>query len=107
MIQKSSFEEQDWLRPLLRFLQHFIGDSFFLFLIWTRKVYNLPQNLWNKFLGFFRKVFILLIQSMISRALDEGEFVAMASLDMSSAFDVVDVPLLIKRLQIIGLPNDI
>ena len=49
----------------------------------------------------------LVIQSMIARALDDGEFVAMASLDISSAFDVVDVPLLLKRLRIIGLPNDL
>ena len=31
----------------------------------------------------------LLLQSMISRALDNDEYVAMASLDLSSAFDVV------------------
>ena len=42
----------------------------------------------------------LLLQSLIARALDDGEFVAMARLDLSSAFDVVDVPLLIKRLKI-------
>ena len=44
---------------------------------------------------------------MIARALDEDEFVAMASLDLSSAFDVVDVPLLLKRLRILGLPDDV
>ena len=44
---------------------------------------------------------------MISRALDNDEYVAMASLDLSSAFDVVNVPLLIKRLRILGLPNDV
>ena len=49
----------------------------------------------------------LLLQSMISRALDEDEFVAMASLDLSSAFDVVDVPLLIRRLGVLGLPDDV
>ena len=48
----------------------------------------------------------LLLQSMISRALDDNEYVAMASLDLSAAFDVVNVPLLIKRLGIIGLPGD-
>ncbi len=31
----------------------------------------------------------------------------MASLDLSSAFDLVNVELLIKRLRIIGLPNDV
>ena len=49
----------------------------------------------------------LLLQSLISRALDDDNFVAMASLDLSSAFDVVNIPLLIKRLNIIGLPGDV
>ena len=31
----------------------------------------------------------------------------MASLDLSSAFDLVNVKLLIKRLTIIGLPEDV
>ena len=31
----------------------------------------------------------------------------MASLDLSAAFDLVDVKLLIKRLNIIGLPEDL
>ena len=47
------------------------------------------------------------LQSLIARALDDDEFVAMASLDLSAAFDVVNVPLLIKRLDIIGLPGDV
>jgi hypothetical protein len=47
------------------------------------------------------------IQSLIARALDEDSFVLMASLDLSAAFDIVDVNLLIKRLTIIGLPPDI
>ena len=41
----------------------------------------------------------LLLQSMIARALDDDEFMALASLDLSSAFDVVDVTLLIKRMK--------
>ena len=49
----------------------------------------------------------LQLQSLIARALDDDEFVAMASLDLSAAFDVVNVPLLIKRLDIIGLPGDV
>ena len=44
---------------------------------------------------------------MIARALDEGKFVAMASLDLSAAFDVVDVKLLLKRLKNFGLPDDV
>ena len=49
----------------------------------------------------------LQLQSLISRALDDDEFVAMASLDLSAAFDVVNVPLLITRLRVVGLPNDV
>ena len=49
----------------------------------------------------------LQLQSMIARALDDDEYVAIASLDLSAAFDVVDVPLLIKRLRVIGLPDDV
>ena len=44
---------------------------------------------------------------MIARAIDGDQFALMSSLDLSSAFDVVNVELLIKRLQIIGLPNDL
>jgi hypothetical protein len=44
---------------------------------------------------------------MTSRALDSGEYVLVSSLDLSSAFDVVNVKLLIKRLGFIGLPNDL
>ena len=47
------------------------------------------------------------IQSLIARALDDDEYVLLASLDLSSAFDLVDVNLLIKRLKKIGLPSDI
>jgi hypothetical protein len=47
------------------------------------------------------------IQSLIARALEDDNFVLMASLDLSAAFDIVDVNLLIKRLEIIGLPSDL
>ena len=40
----------------------------------------------------------LLLQSLISRALDDNEFVAMAGIDLSAAFDIVDVDLLVKTL---------
>ena len=46
------------------------------------------------------------LQSLIARALDEDEYVGMASLDLSSAFDVVDIGLLLKRLGVLGLPGD-
>ena len=49
----------------------------------------------------------LQLQSLISRALEDDNYVAMASLDLSSAFDVVNIPLLIKRLKIVGLPDDV
>ena len=46
------------------------------------------------------------IQYLIARALDDDEYALMASLDLSSAFDVVNVELLLKRLRIMGLPCD-
>ena len=49
----------------------------------------------------------LQIQSLIARALDDDNYVLMASLDLSAAFDVVNIDLLMKRLVILGLPNDV
>jgi hypothetical protein len=49
----------------------------------------------------------LKLQSQIARALDSGSYAMTASLDLSSAFDLVNIDLLIKRLRIIGLPDDI
>ena len=49
----------------------------------------------------------LKIQSLIARALDEDNYALMASLDLSAAFDVVNIRLLIKRLKIMGLPEDV
>ena len=49
----------------------------------------------------------LALQSLVARALDDDNYVSMASIDLSAAFDVVDVPLLIKRMKIMGLPNDV
>ena len=46
------------------------------------------------------------IQSEVARALDSNKFSIMASLDLSSAFDIVNVDILFKRLLIVGLPND-
>ena len=47
------------------------------------------------------------LQSMIGRAMDKNEYALLSSLDLSAAFDLVDVKLLIKRLQIIGLTDDV
>ena len=49
----------------------------------------------------------LTLQSVLSHALDENNYALMASLDLSAAFDVVNVKLLLKRLKIIGLPGDV
>ena len=49
----------------------------------------------------------LQLQSLIARALDEDNYVVMASLDLSAAFDVVNVELLLTRLRVLGLPGDI
>ena len=48
-----------------------------------------------------------IIQSLLARSLDDDNFALMASLDLSSAFDVVDVELLLERLQILGIPDDL
>ena len=40
----------------------------------------------------------LILQSLIARALDDDCYVALAGIDLSAAFDVVDVELLIKRV---------
>ncbi len=47
------------------------------------------------------------IQSLIAGALDEDNYVLLASLDLSAAFDIVNINLLLKRLNIIGLPRDV
>ncbi len=39
------------------------------------------------------------LQSIIARALDNNEYVLLSSFDLSSAFDVVDINLLLKRLK--------
>jgi hypothetical protein len=46
------------------------------------------------------------IQSQIATKIDQGQYVAMGSLDLSAAFDVVNIDLLIKRLTTLGLPSD-
>ena len=48
----------------------------------------------------------IILQYVITRALDGYEYVQMALLDLSSAFDVVNVELLIKGLKILGLQSD-
>ena len=40
----------------------------------------------------------LVLQSLIAYALDSDCYVALARIDLSAAYDVVDVELLIKRL---------
>ena len=49
----------------------------------------------------------LLLQSLIVHATDANNYALMASLDLSAAFDLVNVGLLIKRLRILGLPMDL
>jgi hypothetical protein len=47
------------------------------------------------------------IQSRVSALMDQDQYVAMASLDLSAAFDVVNVDLLLVRQRKIGLPTNI
>ena len=49
----------------------------------------------------------LTIQSVLSHALDNDNYSLMASIDLSAAFDVVNIDLLLKRLKIIGIPIDV
>ena len=49
----------------------------------------------------------LTIQTIIAHAMDDDNLAIMASLDLSSAFDMVNVDLLLKRLTIMGLPEDL
>ena len=49
----------------------------------------------------------LAIPSALARALELGQFALLANLDLSSAFDVVNVNLLLRRMRIVGLPMDI
>ena len=49
----------------------------------------------------------LQIQSLIARALDDDNYVLMASVDLSAAFDVVNIDLLLEHLRVIGLPGDV
>ena len=46
-------------------------------------------------------------RSKISRALDNDEYFLLGSLDLSSAFNVINRNLLYKRMDIMGLPPDI
>ncbi len=39
--------------------------------------------------------------------MDEDNFVVMSSLDLSAAFDLVNLDLLLKRLKKMGFPNDV
>jgi hypothetical protein len=50
---------------------------------------------------------LLELQSIIARALKNDDYVFVASLDLSTAFDVVNVELLLKRMRIISIPDDV
>ena len=49
----------------------------------------------------------LTIQSIIAREMDMDSYVACSSLDLSAAFDLVNLDLLVKRLIIMGIPDDV
>ena len=44
---------------------------------------------------------------MIARVLDRGKYSIMAILELTAAYDMVNVELLIWRLKIVGLPEDV
>ena len=47
------------------------------------------------------------LQSLIASHCDEGKYVTVCSLDLTAAFDLVDVGLLLKHLKIMGLPTQL
>jgi hypothetical protein len=49
----------------------------------------------------------VIIQSIISRAVDTNNYALMASIDFTTAFDLVDTGLLIKRLKTTDLPTGV
>jgi hypothetical protein len=49
----------------------------------------------------------LTLQSLLSRKMDQSKFASMASLDLSAAFDLVDLDLLNERIRVMGLPCDV
>jgi exonuclease III len=49
----------------------------------------------------------LALQNIIAKAMDEDHYVAVASMDLTAAFDVLNVDLLLTRLKIMGIPNDV
>ena len=49
----------------------------------------------------------LTLQSIIAREMDMDAYVACSSLDLSAAFDLVNLDLLVKRLRIMGIPDDV
>jgi hypothetical protein len=61
--------------------------------------------------GFKRKsstsTLIGVFQSQTARALEDKDYVIVASLDLSSAFDLVDIDLIMKRLDVVCLPADV
>ena len=48
-----------------------------------------------------------MLQTIIAQALDDNNFAIMASLDLIAAFDMVNIDLLLKRMSIIGLLDDL
>ena len=49
----------------------------------------------------------LTLQSLLANALDENNYPILESLDLSAAFDLVNIQLLKKRLDVIGIPADV
>ena len=47
------------------------------------------------------------LQSKIASHCDKGEYVTISSLDLTAAFDVVNIELLMRRLAIMGLPDQL
>ena len=47
------------------------------------------------------------LQTKIAELMDKGHYVAVASLDLSAAFDVINIELLLKRMSVMGIAPDV
>ena len=66
------------------------------------KGHTMPCDYWNTKCSLLWTTF-----KWITRALDKNEYVALAAIYLSAAFEIVNVDRLIKRLVILGLPSDV
>jgi len=75
-----------WLRKILRIIVHLEHND----------LNDIYQSAYRR--GHSTETALLKVHSEIAEALDEGSMTALIMLDLSAAFDVIDHPILLKRL---------